>query len=63
MSPERRDEVWAGGHMPESDADDSVDALVEEMQLYQEDEDGVEDLDIGKQVNQAEKNRHFDADD
>ena len=61
ISPEREDEAWAGGHMPDGGADDSVDELVAEMQLYQQDEDGVEELDIAGQVNQVERNRHFDA--
>lgn len=61
VSPQRHDEEWAGGQMPGADSDDSVDELVEEMDLYQKDEDGVEELDIAEEVNQAERNRHFDA--
>jgi len=60
-SPQRQDESWAGGHMPDGGADDSVDSLVKEMELYQDTEDGVAELDIAGQINQAERNRHFDA--
>lgn len=59
--PQREDESWAGGHMPGPLSDDSVDDLVEKMDLYQDNEDGVEELDIAEQVNQAERSRHFDA--
>lgn len=61
-SPQRQDETDAMGHMPGPGADDSVDELVAEMQLYEGDDDEAQEVNLAAQVNEAERSRHFDTD-
>ncbi|HYD35232.1 MAG TPA: hypothetical protein VD999_04150 [Vitreimonas sp.] len=58
--PQRRDEEWAGGHMPNPNGDE-VDHLLEEMDLYTtKNDDEAHELNVAQEINNNERSRHFD---